>query len=265
MAIDNPSTHWFPIEVLSIPVKAVAELDDEERYTYYLLGHLFNELMALQKLLAYALPSFGQVDRELSEAEVSQVLFFFRIAAGKLWEATLALRQREVSVSLRKSFLVSMNNGAAQLKQLNKAVAKMPYLKTLRDRHSFHYPSISDWKSHIQPNSTWVDDRVYVGEASGNTFYEGSASVAQHWMFGLRDKDRPEESVEPMIAELIGLIGMFNGFVEEALGAFITTRLLPGVTVPPRVKLHACGPDFRLTHLPFWTYLPSREEETSAR
>lgn len=41
---------------IRIPLDAVKKLSDEDRFSYYLLGYIFNELMSLQKLIAFALP-----------------------------------------------------------------------------------------------------------------------------------------------------------------------------------------------------------------
>jgi hypothetical protein len=41
---------------LRVPLDAVKRLSDEDRFSYYLLGHIFNELMSLQKIVGFALP-----------------------------------------------------------------------------------------------------------------------------------------------------------------------------------------------------------------
>lgn len=47
-----------PVNVkrLDVPKAVVARLAQEERYAYYMLGHMFNELMFVQKLLHFVLP-----------------------------------------------------------------------------------------------------------------------------------------------------------------------------------------------------------------
>lgn len=41
---------------LNVPLDFIKKLSDEQRFVYYLLGHIFNELMCLQKLVSFALP-----------------------------------------------------------------------------------------------------------------------------------------------------------------------------------------------------------------
>jgi hypothetical protein len=41
------------MHALSVPLTAIKKLSDEQRFAYYLLGHIFNELMCLQKLVGF--------------------------------------------------------------------------------------------------------------------------------------------------------------------------------------------------------------------
>ena len=56
--MNRTNTSLKPVAVQRITVSSdrVLALSSEERYAYYMLGHFFNELMLLQKLLAFALP-----------------------------------------------------------------------------------------------------------------------------------------------------------------------------------------------------------------
>jgi hypothetical protein len=82
--------HSIEVSTLTIDATSVLKLTDEERYVYYMVGHIFNELMCLQKLLVFTMPTHDD-DRPLRvQPEMAQALFIFRIAAGKIWEAKLA-------------------------------------------------------------------------------------------------------------------------------------------------------------------------------
>ncbi len=48
---------------LGVPLDAIKKLSNEQRFAYYLLGHIFNELMCLQKLVAFALAPVTQPSR----------------------------------------------------------------------------------------------------------------------------------------------------------------------------------------------------------
>lgn len=72
---------------IRIPLDAVKKLSDEDRFSYYLLGHIFNELMSLQKIVGFALPKHDDVRPARVRPEHAQAMFLFRIASGKIWEA----------------------------------------------------------------------------------------------------------------------------------------------------------------------------------
>lgn len=81
--------------------------------------------------------------------------------------------------------------------------------------------------------------------------------MAQHWMFGQMDHQSPRDAVDPMIRELIELLGLFNGVVEDLLGAFIDARLLETDAALESLGTVA-SPAFRDVRLPFWTSMPAK-------
>ena len=138
---------------LTIPIqKKVKHLSDEDRYTYYMLGHIFNELMSLQKLVGFALPKHNDMRPSRLKPELSQALFLFRLACSKIWEATITLRKKEVSNTLRTLILPKMQDGAERWKTLNRAINEAKWLSELRNRLGFHFPTFEEWKPFTTPN-----------------------------------------------------------------------------------------------------------------
>ena len=245
------------VEVMRLTVAAnrVLSLEPEERYVYYLLGHFFNELMFLQKLLAFAIPKHEDNRPVRQQPEMGQVLILFRVAAGKLFEAKLALDKPTMSDVLVRSFLPLLESGSGRLEAFKQRVADSNWLKNLRNRHSFHYPRFDQWQHLVETHGEWSDDDVFMARQSGNVFYAGSDTMAQHWMFGQLNALDPRAAVEPMIDQLIELLRLFNGLVEDLLGAFVATRLLVQGQQPVAIGSVAC-PDFAGVRLPFWTAMP---------
>jgi hypothetical protein len=203
--VSRPKARLQPVKVskLTVPADRVAALAADERYAYCMLGHMFNELMCLQKLLMFAIPKHGDRRPIRSQPEMGQALFFFRVAAGKLWEAKLALATKAFSTALNRSFLPLVPAADVRLKTLRRRLDKSDWLRHLRDRHSFHYPTFEQWQALLSPKDLTVDDDVYGSTQSGNVYYAGSDNVAQHWMFGQMNSDDPRGAVDPMIDELI--------------------------------------------------------------
>ena len=240
---------------LKIPIAAVRSLSPAERYAYYLLGHIFNELMFLQKLLKFALPIHDDERSFRKQPEMAQALCLFRIAAGKMFEAKLALENPTMSQVLPVSFLLLAPGLSDRLEKLRFQVEHAEWLKNLRNQHSFHYPKFYQWATLIDPSPDWADDDIFLAEQSGNVFYVGSDMLAQQWMFGQFDSENPAEAVEPMIKALIALIGDINGFLEDVLGAFIAQRLTGEIQQDSFVGTIEC-PEFETFNIPFWTHMP---------
>jgi hypothetical protein len=209
---------------LRIPLAKVVALDAHERYAYYMLGHVFNELNCLRKLLKFAIPTHDDTRPLRQQPEMGQAMFIFRLAAGKLFEAKLALNEEVLSAVLRRSFLPLVPDADTRLKEFNRSTTKAKWLEGLRNEHSFHYPPYEQWSAIVKPADDWVDDDIFMGKQSGNVFYAGSDALAQHWMFGRVNSGNPREAVVPMIDALIDFLSQFNSLVEDILGAFVAAR-----------------------------------------
>jgi hypothetical protein len=255
------STIVAPIRVtrLDVPVHRVAALTAEERYVYYLLGHFFNELMLLQKLLHFVIPKHGD-DRPVRQVpEYGQLFFVSRIVVGKLWEAKIAIERPEFSKTLAASFTPLMPSGADRLKSWSERIAKAKWPVRLRNGHSFHYPTFRQWTNVTQPDSTWEDDRIFQAKESGNVFYAGSDAVASHWMFGQLDSADPRTAVDLMVDELISLLGEFTAAVEDVLGTFIVERLIGSEGIAEADEGTVETGLFEHVSIPFWTNMPARK------
>ena len=240
---------------LRIPLSHVIALSQHERYVYYMLGHFFNELMFLQKLLKFVIPTHDDTRPFRQQPESGQAMFVFRLAAGKLFEAKLALNKEAMSAVLRESFLPLVPDAKERLKEFNRSTENGKWLAGLRNDHSFHYPSFEQWSALVQPSDTWTADDIFMANQSGNVFYAGSDALAQHWMFGQLNSKNPREAVGPMIDSLIDFLRQFNSLVEDILGAFVATRLVPaGEGASPVGSV--VSPQFDSIRVPFWTVMP---------
>jgi hypothetical protein len=241
---------------IRIPVEKIALLSNQDRYTYYMLGHMFNELMCLQKLIGFSMPKHTDYRPARIRPELSQTMFLFRIACSKIWEAMIKLRRDEMNKPLVQVIFPKMDSGAQRWKELNEAVKSAAWLKGLRDGVGFHFPTYKDWTPFITPTAAWVDDVIFVGDKTGNTFYDASDNLVQSWMFGLTGDENIELTVNPMINQMIDLLRIMTGFLEEAIGTFISEVVLePNDTCNPIGKVVA--PEHERVTIPFWTAMKS--------
>lgn len=250
-----------PVEMreLRVPLADIKRLSEQERFTYYLLGHMFNELISLQKIVAFAVPKHDDIRPARLQPEMGQLLLLFRLACGKLWEAHDAINKRaEVSETLRQRVFPKRTNGGASLQALNKAFGAAPWLSKMRNRMGFHFPSFSDWQPLLLPDDSWEPDSIYMSEMKGNTFYASSESIAQVWMFGLLRKEDVKEAVEPMIEQMIDLLTHMTDFLEAAIGDLVSEVVLTGHAKAPVVG-KVLASEFEKVSLPFWTAMPPKK------
>ncbi len=245
---------------LTVPLDTIKRLTDEQRFAYYLLGHTFNELMCLQKLVAYSLPKHDDRRAARLRPELGQAMFLFRVASAKIWEASRAVRDnKELASALRDDVLPRMPEGKERLKELNAAINGAKWLSPLRNGMGFHFPTFERWRTHVVPDESWVDDLVFLGERSGNTYYDAADTVAQAWMFEQFGAQDLRAAVDPMIEQMIDLLRVMNSFLEDALGTFIAEVIMDRPSKPTLVG-KVLAPEFGRVSIPFWTAMPPRQE-----
>ena len=243
---------------LSVPLDAIKKLTEEQRFAYYLLGHIFNELMCLQKFVSFTLPKHDDHRPARLRPELGQAMLLFRLASGKIWEASKAIREtKELATVLREDVLPHMPDGKQRLKDLNIAVNSAAWLSPLRNGMGFHFPTFARWSSHVVPDDSWVDDIIFFGDKSGNTYYDAADTVAQAWMFDQYGAVDTRNAVDPLIGQMIDLLRMMNSFLADALGAFIAEVILDGSATRQSAGT-VLAPEFEGVSIPFWTAMPSR-------
>lgn len=250
-----------PVDIyeVRVPLDAVKKLSDEDRFSYYLLGHIFNELMSLQKFVGFALPKHDDTRPARVRPEHAQAMFLFRLASGKIWEAIRIIRKnQQLDATLRNLILPKMTDGSARLETLNAVIDTAPWLSPMRNKIGFHFPNFADWKAHVIPDASWVDDYVYLGEQSGNTFYDAADMVAQSWMFSQYGLPDVQEAVDPLISQMIELLREMNTFLEDAIGTFIGEVILEGKGERRHVG-KVLSPQHDQVSIPFWTAMLSRK------
>lgn len=247
------------VKELKIPISAVSALNEHQRYTYYLLGHIFNELMCLQKIIMFSVPKHGDIRTARLDPEIGQILLFFRLASGKVLEASQLINNGIVSRVLEQIIFPKLSDGSSRLEALNVKLSVAEWLIKIRNKLSFHYPSFGDWKDVTTPNADWIPDLIFMEELSGNVFYSGPENVARYWMFGRINSDDPSKGVTPLIDELIDLLTVMTSFLEDVLSVFIVEVLLNG-SEKPRDIGKVSAPDAKSVAIPFWIHMPKRNK-----
>lgn len=245
---------------ISVPLSRLRELSDEQRYAYYLLGFVFNELICLRKLISFSFQQRGDDMRPVRlNAETSQTLLLFRVACAKVWEAHKKLNSKEVSSVLRRDVWPHWPGGPDALKKVNKAVDDADWITRVRNGIGFHYPTMAQWKPYITPTEQWVDDVIYAGPETGNHFYDASESVARHHMFGFETAMEGEE-VRRIVEEMIDLLGAMCNVVEGCISCFVGEHLVDAGKMGAQVH-PVYAPKYEAQRIPFWTEMSSMKKK----
>jgi hypothetical protein len=248
------------ISEVRIPVAALKAQPIEVRHTYYLLGHMFNELISLQKMIGFALPKHDDPSCFRRGAEVAQVMLLFRVACSKVYEACDSLKTPAVSDVLSRLVLNELVDGEVRLAEMKALPQSNPWLARLRNRAGFHFPKLNQWRAEIEPDDSWEDDLIYVGEKTGNTFYAAADNVLQGLVFGLHTPGAPRKAVDEMVAEMIGLLRSMNDFLEKALGVLVDVVILQRRGIATQVG-SLIAPDYQTTFIPYWTQIRDRADD----
>jgi hypothetical protein len=242
-----------PVEVkrLTIPVAAVAGLSDEQRHFYYLFGLIYNESICLRKMISFSLNTHNDARYFRSNSELSQTFFLFRVACSKVWEARLKLNSADVRQVLVQDVYPQWQEGPKEQKQLNK-ISGASWISDIRNGLGFHYPSLGDWKGLITPNAAWADDNIFLGTDPGNLYFDAPEQVIREQMFGpLPSGATGDQQMEKRVQQMVELLVQLNEFVENALGRFIATHLIPTGEATPVGRVAA--PRLNEVSIPFWT------------
>jgi len=254
----KPNNGSVDVEKLKIPLHDLKNISDPDRYSYYLLGHMFNELMCLQKLIYFTMPRHGDIRDIRRGPEMAQAVFLFRIALSKISEARKELGENKALKSTFKNLILpKWPEGVKRQADLNAALDAATWLSKLRNKVGFHFPNFNQLEPYVQPTDEWTDDYIYMSSESGNVFYDAANVVVLHWMFSLYGSEKVADAIEPMVIEMIHLIKLMTSYLEDAVGVLISESILAdhNARVPGGAVI---APKFSDVQVPFWTHLPRR-------
>lgn len=245
---------------VSIPANEISKLNDEERWAYYLLGYIANELNCLLKLLSHSLNLNSEMERHCHMPELIQSSILFRLAAGKSYEAMLQLRTKEFRKVYLEVISKHLDRADDRWNEVNKAFNQAKWLSKLRNKVIFHYPSVSDWAAITKPNNDWEDDQMFYSEGARDIFFDASEVIGQNWALmeigngkTVDSKEDAQQRYEKLISTTISLSNLLRSFVMDSLAVFIADHLCKGN--PESKSLGSVtAVDVNSINIPTWIY-----------
>lgn len=213
------------LEKVTLPKEAWSDLDSETQFAISLLGHIFNEVMTLQKLMVASHPYDQQTKIERS-GSVCQSTLLQRILVGKLFEAKARVNSREVHRFLTTKCFVHLKDGAgaALLKEFNQAISSCDWLSDARNQHSMHYPTLDLWRNVLdQMRDAKEAFNFVIGSRDGDILYETSDQIANMSFFENSGNGSWKKGVDEAFEDVKGISRKLNNLITISLDAFFSS------------------------------------------
>ena len=170
---------------LELSGDALRGLSPERRYLFSLAGHIFNEIMLLQKWLHVSRAPPGQITPQL-DASVDISMLLVRLVSAKVYEALGpdTLTKASTDTLLRADMLGLVDGLEEKWNTALVQYAGLEWLGWVRNKCGFHYMSPGQWIPHLT-DDLCEGAYVYIGKRYADTLYhwaEISASMQHYGM-----------------------------------------------------------------------------------
>lgn len=199
-------------------------LSKDQRYVFALLGHVFNELMLLQKLatITRPLPSAEWHEKDAAAGTMMQVQ---KMLMGKVHEAMELLRKVSIAEVLKRDYFPLLPGLEEHWTETVRHHDSMTWLRTVRNSAAFHYMTSGQWSPHLT-DEMCDDAHIIVGGSYGGTFYHWHEAVANYPILRLTNEKDPFAGLAHMVDEMISLTGELTDFLAHAVQRYIFVNLL---------------------------------------
>jgi hypothetical protein len=197
------------------------QLSPEERRLFLSLGHIANEIKALQKLLVWS-SDFSSEHEAIVHGRISFSLMLLKILAGKLSEAHQVVKKNFYHPQVSRSYEPKLSEkGKEALVQIKRYFGGANIVNTVRNTHAFHYSpeSIDAALDHGEP-----EELVLYMEDSGNAnnLFYFSEVLAGKSLFRTLGSNDDLGAFRGLIQETLSIAGLVNDFAEAFMLEFLS-------------------------------------------
>lgn len=223
---------------LDIDSSKLKALSPRERYVFGLTGHVFNEIMTLQKLVIASRPSPDAHPFE-QEGAVGNAVLFLKLLVGKTHEAMARLTRHSVAHILREKYFSGVEEIPDLQDRWDAAVARyeaLTWIPKVRNTASFHYMSAGQWLDLT--NDALCDDvHVIVGKRYAQTFFHWQDVLAALPMLRKVDEGEPMNGLGVMLEEMGEVTGALCECLANGLQAYMMRELTAPTALSEPVEL----------------------------
>jgi hypothetical protein len=238
---------------LNLSTKKLVGLGPQERYVFALAGHIFNDLMLLQKLVHTSRQPPDSPSPVL-DASVGLSMFMLRLLAAKTHEAVGVLSKESIRDVLMRDYFASDAVLTDEWEKVIAAYKDLPWLPKVRNKLAFHYMSAAQWTPHLD-DALCTDGYVWVGKRFGDTLYQWAEMAAALPAMREVNADEPFKGLGQMLDELGGLLKLLTNCLAKGLQTFMIERLMDEPLSDP---IQFDAPDLDAFHLTYFFGVPPR-------
>jgi len=225
------------VRKLELSAEVLQALPAQERYVFALVGHIFNELMLLQKWIHVSRRPPGNPGPQ-EDAAVAMSMFLLRLLSAKVYEALHddALAKPFVAEVLRAKYFGQVDGLQAEWDATLAKHEAIEWLGWVRNKGGFHYMSANQWAPGLG-DSMCTGAYAYTGKRHGDTYFHWAEMTASFPAMCHVNANEPFEGLRQMIDELGELLRAVTGCLARGLEAFIhTSGVLANVSDPIRFE-----------------------------
>ncbi len=212
------------VQRLELSGDGLRKLTPQGRYVFALTGHIFNELMLLQKWIHVSRMAPGNPGPQ-QDAAVAISMFLLRMLAAKTHEALDVLKKQSVSDVLRTDYFANVNGLAAQWDATLDAYSNLQWLGRVRNRGAFHYLNCAQW-TPVLNDELCEGAYMYVGKRYADTYFHWSEMAASLPAMLEVNADQPFEGLDQMLQDLGELLGQITDCLARGIQSFIDSAEL---------------------------------------
>lgn len=224
---------------LMLSATKLKELEPQERYVFALSGHVFNELMMLQKMVLTSKPPLD-AHPFIKDAAVGSAMFALRLLIGKTEEAMRALSKKSVADVLTTRILGYREGLSARWAAALGRYKALPWLGAIRNQRAFHYMTAGQWEPQFV-DELFGEAYVIVGETYGNTLFQWQEICAGLPMLKLVNEHEPFVGLEIVLEEMGALLNDLTDCLANGLQSYMHEVLVDEDALGP-VEVIAATP-----------------------
>ncbi|WP_431226801.1 hypothetical protein [Burkholderia contaminans] len=218
------SSQRQPLKLKKLPSAALSDFSDEELYSFNMLGHIYNETLALSKLIYIS--KGNQDDSEtIKSGSMFHAIFFSRLHAGKLHEAHISINQNQhIRSFIKHRCFALMENGRGEhlLKRFNSTVSQCKWLANARNQDAMHFGTFEQFQQGI--NLLKINEigfEFIEGELAMDMLYTSSNMMTALSFFHRAHNTDWKSGLENLINDLNSIQDALMDLINESIQSVI--------------------------------------------